>query len=166
MRACSPHFYMGDSLISGILTHSDCKLHINTLELKAVILALHHWVSIIPGHQVMIGTNNTSVVAYTNKQGGTHSHTLSSLVVDLILWLQTNWRHSHPGQTHSGLSKHDSDRFSRPNQPIKTEWSLHPEIVSQIIGTRGTLTVDMFATVHNMHFWKFKSPILTPGPWR
>ena len=46
--------------------------------LKAVILALHHWVSVLWGHQVMIAADNTTVVAYINKQGGTHSHTLFS----------------------------------------------------------------------------------------
>ena len=37
----------------------------------------------------MIATDNTIVVAYINKQGGTHTHTLLRLVVDLFLWLQT-----------------------------------------------------------------------------
>ena len=37
---------------------------INLLELKAVILALHHWVSVLQDHQVMITTDNTTVVAY------------------------------------------------------------------------------------------------------
>ena len=52
-------------------TRSDRKFHINNLDLK-VILALHHWVSL--GHQLMIATDNTTVVAYINKQGWTHSH--------------------------------------------------------------------------------------------
>ena len=55
-----------------------------------VILALHHWVSILWGHQPIDNTaHNTTVVAYINQQGGTHSHTLLCLVVDLFLWLQT-----------------------------------------------------------------------------
>ena len=64
--------------------------HINVLELKAVILTLQHWVSVLQGHDVMIATDNTTVVAYINKQrgnkqGGTHSHALLRLVVDLFL---------------------------------------------------------------------------------
>ena len=57
----------GYSEISGIWTHSNRKLNINTLELKAVILALHHWVSVLQGFKVIIATDNTSVVAYINK---------------------------------------------------------------------------------------------------
>ena len=54
-------------------------------------LALHHWVSVLRGHQVMIATDNTAVVSYISKQGqrGTHSRSLLHLVVDLFLWLQT-----------------------------------------------------------------------------
>ena len=73
----------------GAWSHSDCKFHISGLELKAVILALHYWVTVLRGHQVMIATDNTTVVYYINKQGGTHFHTLLRLVVDLFRWLQT-----------------------------------------------------------------------------
>ena len=33
--------------------------HIKTLELNSVILALHHWVSVLRDHQLMIATANT-----------------------------------------------------------------------------------------------------------
>ena len=49
------------------------------------------------------------------------------------------------------------EHLSRPNQPIPTEWSLHPEKVSRIFGVWGTPVVDMFATV-------LKSSI--PPHWR
>ena len=55
-----------------------------------------------------------------------------------------------------------ADRLSRPNQPITTEWGLHLEIVNRIFGTWGTLTVEMFATVHNTHLPQFMSPIPEP----
>ena len=116
---------MGDFQISGVSTGSERKLYINVLELKAVTLALHHWVSVLQGHQVMIATDNTTVVAYINKQGGTHSHTLLRLVVDLLLWLQSQdiaIRARHI----PGCLNVIADRLSQPNQPITTEWSPHP----------------------------------------
>ena len=82
--------HMEDSQISSIWNYSDSRLHINTLLLKAVILILHHWVSVLRGHQVMTATNNTTVLAYINKHGGTHSHTQLHLLVHLFLWLQTH----------------------------------------------------------------------------
>ena len=38
-----------------------------------------------------------------------------------------------------------ADHLPRPNQPIPTEWSLHPEIVERIFRVWGTPEVDMFA---------------------
>ena len=80
--------HMGDSQISGTWAPLDRQLHINCLELKAVEAALHHWAPVLQGHQVMIATDNSTVVSYINKQGGTRSHTLLPLVVELLMWLQ------------------------------------------------------------------------------
>ena len=51
-------------------TRSDRKLHIKPLELKAVILSINHWISVLWGHQLMVAKDNTTAVAYINKQGG------------------------------------------------------------------------------------------------
>ena len=45
---------------------------------------------------------------------------------------------------------------------IPTELSLHPEKVNQIVGTWGTLAVDMFAIVHNTHLSLFLSSVPEP----
>ena len=90
-----------------------------------------------------------------------HSPALLRLVVDLFLWLQSqamvlSTRHI------PGCLNVIADCLSRPNQPVTTEWSLHPEIVTQLYGTWGTPTVDMFATVHNSHLPQFMSLIPKP----
>ena len=54
------------------------------------------------------------------------------------------------------------DHLSSPNQPITTEWSLHPEIVNQVFGFWGTPVVDMFATVSNSRLSQFICPISEP----
>ena len=150
---------MGDSQILGTWTCIDRKLHINCLELKAVIFALKHWAPVLQGHQVMIATENSTVVSYINKQGGTRSPTLLRLTVDLFLWLENiivRARHI------PGCLNMIADHLSRPNQPISTEWSLHPEIVKRIFRLWGTPEVDMFATVSNSHLPRFMSPIPEP----
>ena len=146
---------MGDSQISGIWTCTDRKLHINCLELKAVISALQHWAPMLQGHQVMIAMDNSTVVSYINKQGGTRSPTLLRLTVELLLWLEALV--NSPSKTYSRLSERDS----RPpiSSESATEWSLHPEIVKQIFRFWGTPEVDMFATVSNSHLPQFMSPI-------
>ena len=76
--------HMGDSQISGTWTRTDRKLHSNCLELKAVVSALKHWAPVLQSHQVMIATDNSTVVSYINKQGGTRSPTLLRLTVELL----------------------------------------------------------------------------------
>ena len=101
-----------------------------------------------------------TVVWYINKQGGTRSPTLLRLTVELLLSLESQniiFRARHiPGCLNV------RDHLSRPNQPISTEWSLHPEIVKPIFGLWGTPEVDMFATVSNSHLPWFMSPIPEP----
>ena len=92
---------------------------------------------------------------------GTHSHLLLWLVVDLFLWFQTQditLRARHI----PGCLNVIADRLSRPNQPIMTEWSLHPQVVNLIFRLWGTLVVDRFATVHNTHLPQFMA--LVPEP--
>ena len=75
LRNPSPHVpgvygraHMGDSQISGTWTHTDRKLHINCLELKAVSHALQHWAQMLQGHQVMIAMDNSTVVINVYQQ--------------------------------------------------------------------------------------------------
>ena len=153
--------HMGDSKISGTWTLTDRKLHINCLEFKAVTLALQHWAPLLQGRQVMVATDNSTVVSYINKQGGTRSPTLLRLAVDLFLWLESQgiivWARHIPGCLNV-----IADHLSRPNQPIPTEWSLHPEIVSRIFRVWGTPEVDMFVTLSNSHLPRFMSPVPEP----
>ena len=143
--------HMGDSKISGTWTRMDRKLHINCLELKAVVCALQHWAPLLQGHKVMVATDNSTVVSYINKQGGTHSAPLLRLTVELFLWLESQnivVRARHI----PGCLNVIADHLSRPDQPIPTEWSLHPEIVQRIFRVWGTPEVDMFATLSNTTF--------------
>ena len=55
-----------------------------------------------------------------------------------------------------------ADHLSRPNQPISTNWYLHPEIVERIFRVWGTPEVDMFATLSNSHLPRVMSPIPEP----
>ena len=153
-----PH---GDSKISGTWTLTDRKLHINCLEFKAVIFALQHWAPLLQGRQVMIATDNSTVVSYINKQGRTRSPTLLCLTVDLLLWLESQnivVRARHI----PGCLNVIADHLSRPDQPVPTEWSLHPEIVTRIFRVWGTPEVDMFATLSNSHLPRFMSPVPEP----
>ena len=56
-------------------------LHINILELKVVSLALKRFKEQLQNQTVLVATHNSTVVAYKNKQGGTHSAEMCA-----VLW--------------------------------------------------------------------------------
>ena len=59
---------------------SDQRLHINVLELKAVSLALRDFKDQCQNQTVLVAMDNSTVVAYINKQGGTHSAEMCALL--------------------------------------------------------------------------------------
>ncbi len=50
--------------------------HINCLELRAVLLALIHFLPVLGKHYVIVRTDNMVVVSHINRQGGSWSRTL------------------------------------------------------------------------------------------
>ena len=63
-------------------------MHINTLFLRAVLLALQSFLPHLKGIHVLVRTDNTTVVAYINHQGGLRSHRLLLMAQELLLWAQ------------------------------------------------------------------------------
>ena len=64
----------------------ESKLHINYLELKAVFLALKEFQNLCVGKIVLVATDNTTVVAYINKEGGMRSGPLCALLWRILTW--------------------------------------------------------------------------------
>ena len=64
----------------GLWSDREKRLHINILELKAVSLALRDFKDQCQNQTVLVVTDNSTVVAYINKQGGTHSAEMCSLL--------------------------------------------------------------------------------------
>ena len=58
----------------------ESKLHINHLELKAVFLALKEFQTLVFNKTVLVATDNTTVVAYINKEGGMKSGSLCAVL--------------------------------------------------------------------------------------
>ena len=64
----------------------ESKLHINYLELKAVLLALKEFQDLCTNKIVLVATDNTTVVAYINKEGGMKSGPLCALLWRILTW--------------------------------------------------------------------------------
>jgi len=60
--------------------------HINVLELRAVLLALMHFLPQLVGRHVLVRSDNMSAVAQINHQGGTRSAPLLRVSQSLLPW--------------------------------------------------------------------------------
>ena len=112
---------------SGFWNSEESQKHINWLELKTVLLALKKFHNILQGKVVLVATDNSTVVAQVNKQGGTHSWDLCALLWQILTWCAKH-RITLQARHIPGCLNVIADNLSRKNQVIHTEWSLHPEV--------------------------------------
>ncbi len=140
---------------SGQWSEPQIRWHINRLELEAVFLALKEFQAQLERQHVLIRTDNTSVVAYINRQGGVRSKALCKQAAMLLLWADS--RLLSIRATHiPGLLNRGADMLSRRRIP-QGEWRLHPESVRMIWNLYGEAEVDLFATSENAHCPSFFS---------
>ena len=122
-------------------------LHINVLELKAVFLALRHFKDQCQDQTVLVATDNSTVVAYINKQGGTtHSAEMCALLWRIMTW----YHHFHitlKARHIPGCLNVMADLLSGSNQVQSTEWSLHPQVFKQICQQWFTPHVDIHMNI-------------------
>ncbi|KAK9533173.1 hypothetical protein VZT92_008331 [Zoarces viviparus] len=108
---------------------------------------------------VLVKTDNTTVVAYINRQGSTRSLQLHRVARKILVWSSTrllSLRATHvPGVLNRG-----ADLLSRGN-PLYGEWTLHPQVVKQVWQTYGQADVDLFASQENAHCPRLISTTLT-----
>ncbi|MCG7867312.1 MAG: reverse transcriptase-like protein [Candidatus Thiodiazotropha taylori] len=133
-------------------------LHINNLEMSAVFLALKHFHNLLSNKCVMVASDNSSVVAYLKKQGGTHSPSLCTIVWDLLYWckdrnISIRVRHI-PGKLNV-----IADSLSRSNRVLPSEWNLNRDVANQIFSLWKTPQLDLFATRFNNLLPLFVSPV-------
>ena len=156
--------HLEQSSTKGLWSPQEKGLHINVLELKAVFLALRHFKDQCQDQTVLVATDNSTVVAYINKQGGTHSAEMCALLWRLMTWCH----HYHiilKARHIPGCLNVMADLLSRSNQVQSTEWSLHPQVFKQICRKWFTPHVDLFATHLNHKLPLYVSPIPDPQAW-
>ena len=118
--------------VSGVWSDQEKLLHINLLEMKALFLGLQAFREDVIGHHMTAMCDNSTVVAYLNKQGGTVSRALCLLASRLLRWTESFDIHldarSLPGQANVL-----ADVLSRRGQVVGTEWSLHPQVARSLL---------------------------------
>ena len=128
------------------------------LEMMAIRLALKQAITFIHHSCIMISTDNTTVVSYINKQGGTHSPNLSVEVWEI---LNCCLEHDIVIRVHHIPGKFNilADCLSRLDKPIKTEWALDQTVANSVFQMLKFPNVDLFATRFNHKLPLYVSPV-------
>ena len=144
----------------GNVVPSRKQLHINYLELKVVFLALKEFQDICESNIVLITTDNTTVVAYINKEGGMKSGPLCALLWRILTWCtskRVTLRARHPRSAERGSRQAIQTRPDNSNM-----WSLLPEDFQAICNRWHRPQIDLFATRFNIELAQFVSPVPDP----
>jgi hypothetical protein len=152
-----------DMITNGVWSR-DQDLHINLLEMEAVRLALEAFAPSLPRGHIQIVSDNTSVVASINNQGGARSQSLTRLVSVLLRWAQgrgflLSARHL------AGRLNVLADLLSRKSGVIQTEWTLSHGSLAPLWEAWGRPSIDLFATRFNYRLPLFVSPVEDPRAW-
>ena len=149
--------------LAGRWPETDRTLHINILELQAIIQAVQHWAPRLRGHQVTVFSDNTTAVSYINHQGGTKSTTLCSRTWDL-LHMCRRWdillRASHLAGSDNSMA----DALSR-GRLLGNEWALDQSWANLIFIRYDRPQVDLFATKDNAKLPTFVTRHFHPEAW-
>ena len=109
--------------------------HSNLVELRAVVLVLQHFKPLIQGRHVIVRNDNSTTVAYINRQGGVRSAALLTTAEKLWLWASEvvlSLRALHiPGLENRGATScrgadpcQASGRFTRSTRAMAKEAAL------------------------------------------
>ena len=150
-----------DQNVSGVWSDQEKLLHINLLEMNALFLGLQAFQEDVSGRHVTAMCDNSTVVAYVNKQGCTVSRALCLLTSRLLRWTESFDVHLDARYL-PGENNVLADVLSRRGQVVGTEWSLHPQVARSLLRVWGNPSIDLFATCLNAKLPLYCS--LVPDP--
>ena len=117
---------MGEE-IQGSWLPSETHLHINILEMKAVLIAIRHFAPTLKGKVVLFLCDNSTTVWHLKKMGGVEVWQLNVLAW-LIFSKAAKWGILLQARHIPGALNVIADRLSRKGQIQETEWSLSPTV--------------------------------------
>ena len=133
---------LGEINISGIWTPQERLFHINFLEMKAFHNALLELQDHLRSQTLLLLTDNSTVVCYLRKLGGTRSSILCDLTWQIYLLLHALKVDLLVRHIPSKLNVL-ADALSRP-RPLLTEWTLSTIVFRRLQSFLPALSVDMF----------------------
>ena len=146
---------------SGLWSLEESTLHINILEMKAVLLAITQLQSVLKGHVIVIATDNTTVLGYLKNQGGTKCPGILPWTYQ-VFHLCQSLNISFTARHVPGRKNVLADQLSRKDQAIQTEWTLRLDVCHWLWKKWFLPQVDAFATLWTHRLPLYFSPLPDP----
>ena len=143
---------------SGSWSAEEKILHINCLEIRAVLNAMKVFREKIQGQTVALLGDNVTALAYLSHGGGTHSMICHREAQKVLLWAEKHQVTLLP-RFIPGARNVIADSLSRMGETPAAEWCLNIEICRRLWALWGLPQIDAFATRANKHLPEFFSPL-------
>ena len=148
----------------GVWSASERLLHINHLEMLAVLRACQAFSPHVTHTVTRAHIDNTTVVAYINKEGGTRSWPLTLLARQVLKWCDRQEVVLHAVHI-QGFLNVQADALSRAGTAQSSEWALAQSEFKRICRQLGVPQFDLMATETNRVTEQFISPYPHPDAW-
>ncbi|MPC24914.1 hypothetical protein E2C01_018008 [Portunus trituberculatus] len=116
----------------------------------------------LSGSVVSVMSDNSTVVVYLRKSGGTRSEPLSALARMVLRWCESCSLSLCPVFV-PGCRNVIVDVLNQ--ECVGSEWTLHPKIYRKVFQVWGSPLVDLFATALTRRLPLYVSPLLDQGAW-
>ncbi|XP_070181208.1 uncharacterized protein [Littorina saxatilis] len=156
--------HLADQTASGVWNVSQTSWHINVLELEAVALGLRAFLPLLEDSHVKVHTDNMTVAAYLNRQGGTRSQVLSDSACRLLTWCSLHNILLSVVYLKGTLNVL-ADALSRGNKILHSEWTLSHQALERLWAQVSKPPIDLFATRYSTRLPLFVSPFPDPQAW-
>ena len=147
--------FIDNKSTQGLWNEEERKLHINALEIKAVLLGITSLCKEISNVHLQIQLDNTTGVTYINNLGGTRSRMCNSITKDIIKWCKKKkiW------VTACHIAGKDNIQADTLSRQINTniEWMINNDDFKLICDQYGKPDIDLFANRLNNKLDKYMS---------
>ena len=149
---------LGEHSVTVPWTPEQAKWSSNQRELQAILESVTHWRSLLRGSVVLVASDNTTAVAYVNRQGGVRSRRLYR-IADALFCVCAAGLITIRARHIQGKVNLVPDMLSRPDRIFPAEWTLCSRALQVVFDRWGTPEVDVFATSINHRLPQYYSPV-------
>ena len=144
----------------GWWNNSEQKLHINILELKAILFALKCFANNLTSVNILLRVDNTTAISYINRMGSVQHMALNEVAREIWQWCEARnlWLVASYIKSKNNRADKDSRILS-----TETEWELDNSAFNIITKTFGQPEIDLFASRINAKCVRYISWYKDPG---